>query len=151
MKKLIFMLAIIASTLFVSCKNNTEKEEDAVEKVQDANENLNTVTDEINKDAISKADDAEWQTYRTEAYKTISENATRILELQVAMKKPGKNFDEAYRKSIVVLEKRNLALKTKIADYENNQTDWDTFKREFDSDMTGLGKALKDLTVNNKK
>ncbi len=151
MKKSIFMLAILTGTLFTSCKSNSEKEADAVEKVQDATEDLNTVTDDVNKDAMTKANDTEWQSYKMQANKTISENETRITELQTAMKKPGKTFDAAYRKSIEALVDKNASLKTKIADYENNQTDWDTFKREFDSDMAGLGQAFKDLTVNNKK
>jgi hypothetical protein len=151
MKKSIFMLAILAATFFTSCKNNAEKEADAVEDVQDAKEDLNAVKNDVNKDAVTKANDAEWQTYKSEANKTISENETRITELQTAMKKPGKTFDANYKKSIEALVDKNSALKTKIKDYENNQTDWDTFKREFDSDMAGLGQAFKDLTVNNKK
>ncbi len=151
MKKSIFMLAIMAGTTFVSCKNNAEKEADATEKVQDATEDLKDVKNDVNKDAITKANDAEWQTYKMEANKTIAENETRIMELQTAMKKPGKTFDTNYKKSIEALSDKNTALKTKIKDYENNQTDWDTFKREFDSDMSGLGQAFKDLTVNNKK
>jgi hypothetical protein len=151
MKKSIFMLAILAGTFFTSCKNNAEKEADAVEEVSDAKDDLNKVQDDVNKDAMTKANDVEWQTYKKEANKTIAENETRITELQMAMKKPGKTFDDNYKKSIDVLVEKNTALKTKIGDYENNQTDWDTFKREFDSDMSGLGQAFKDLTVNNKK
>jgi hypothetical protein len=49
------------------------------------------------------------------------------------------------------LEQKNASLKTKIENYENNQTDWQSFKREFNADMSQLGKALKDLTVDNKK
>jgi hypothetical protein len=150
-KKSIFMVAILAGALFTSCKNNAEREADAVEDVVDAKEDLNKVNEDINNDAITKAEDAEWQTYKMEANKTISENEARIVELQTAMKKPGKTFDEAYNKSVETLVEKNAALKTRITDYENNQTDWDTFKREFNSDMTGLGQAFKDLTVNNKK
>ena len=145
------MLAIIAGALFTSCKSNSEKEADAVEDVVDATDDLSKVTDEVNQDNITKANDAEWQEYKMEANKTIAENDTRIVELQMAMKKPGKTFDENYKKSIDALVDKNTSLKTRITDYENNQTDWDTFKREFDSDMTGLGQAFKDLTVNNKK
>ncbi|CAM3605498.1 hypothetical protein O8E88_002310 [Flavobacterium psychrophilum] len=150
-KKSIFMLAIFAGTLFTSCKNNAEKEADAVEDVVEATDDLNKATEEVNQDNITKANDAEWQTYKAEANKTIAENETRISELQLAMKKPGKTFDTAYKNSIENLVEKNDALKTKIADYENNQSDWDTFKREFDSDMAGLGQAFKNLTVNNKK
>ena len=151
MKKSILLLAILAGTLFTSCKNNAEKEADAVEEVQEANADLNEVKDDVSKDATTKANDVEWQAYKTEANKSISENETRIMELQTAMKKPGKTFDESYQKSINELVKKNTSLKTRISDYENNQTDWETFKREFDADMSGLGQAFKDLTVNNKK
>lgn len=154
MIKSILVLAVttfLAGNVFTSCKSNTEKEEDAVENVQDAKENLENVTEDINNDAITKANDAEWQTFKAEANNTIVENEARIVELKKAMNKAGTTFDATYKKNIETLQERNAALKTKIADYENNQTDWASFKREFDSDMTELGSALKDLTVNNKK
>lgn len=154
MRKSILVLAVttfLAGNVFTSCKSNTEKEEDAVENVQDAKENLENVTEDINNDAITKANDAEWQTFKAEANNTIVENEARIVELKKAMNKAGTTFDATYKKNIETLQERNAALKTKIADYENNQTDWASFKREFDSDMTELGSALKDLTVNNKK
>ena len=154
MIKSILVLAVttfLAGNVFTSCKSNTEKEEDAVENVQDAKENLENVTEDINNDAITKANDTEWQTFKAEANKTIVENEARIVELKKAMNKAGTTFDATYKKNIETLQERNAALKTKIADYENNQTDWASFKREFDSDMTELGSALKDLTVNNKK
>ena len=154
MRKSILVLAVttfLAGNVFTSCKSNTEKEEDAVENVQDAKENLENVTEDINNDAITKANDTEWQTFKAEANKTIVENEARIVELKKAMNKAGTTFDTTYKKNIETLQERNAALKTKIADYENNQTDWASFKREFDSDMTELGSALKDLTVNNKK
>jgi DNA repair ATPase RecN len=151
MKKSILMLAIMAGAMVTSCKTNTEKEADAVEDVKDATTDLEAVTDDISTDSIAKSNDAEWQAYKTEANNTITANETRIAELKSAIKKPGKTFDAAYAKSIDGLEERNTALKTKIADYENNKTDWASFKREFDSDMTELGQAFKDLTVNNKK
>lgn len=153
MKKSILILAVttlIAGNVFTSCKSNTDKEEDAIENVQEAEQNLEEVTEDNNKDAVNKANDAEWQTYKSEANKTISDNEKRIADLKIAMKKPGTNFDATYEKSIDALEDRNEALKTKISDYENNQTDWASFKREFSSDMNEIGAALKDLTINNK-
>lgn len=154
MKKSILVLAIttfLAGNVFTSCKSNTDKEEEAFENVQDAEQNLENVTEDINNDAITKANDAEWQTYKAEANKTIAENEKRIAELKKALKKPGNTFDATYEKNIDALEDKNASLKTKISDYENNQTDWASFKREFNSDMNELGAALKDLTVNNKK
>ncbi len=151
MKKSIFILAIMSGALFASCKSNSEKKADAVENVVEANKDLNNVTEEINTDNVTKENDSEWQTFKMEAYKSIANNEIRITELQKAVKKPGNTFDEAYRKSIEILLDKNIALKNKISNYENNQTDWTSFKREFNSDMNELGQAFKDLTVNNKK
>jgi hypothetical protein len=154
LNKSIFILELttfLAGNVLTSCKSNTDKEEDAIENVQEAKENLENVTEDINNDAITKANDAEWQTYKADANKTIAENEVRIVALKKAMNKAGTTFDETYKKNIEVLEERNEALKTKISNYENNQTDWASFKREFSSDMTEIGDALRDLTVNNKK
>jgi len=154
MKKSIFILALmtlLSGTIFVGCKSNSDKEADAEQSVQDAEANQVEVTDGIEEDADKKANDEEWQTYKAEVNATIEANENRISELKAAIKKPGNTFDANYAKSIDDLESKNAALRKKIENYENNQTDWSSFKRELDSDMTSLGNALKDLTENNKK
>lgn len=154
MKKSILIIALaicFTTALTTSCKSNTDKEADAQEDVVNAQEDLKETEQDVADDQMTKANDAEWQTYKAEANTTIDANEARVLELRKAIKKSGTTFDAAYEKSINDLEKRNEALRTKIDDYENNQTDWASFKREFNSDMTELGNALKDLTVNNKK
>lgn len=154
MKKSIFALVVIlalSGTIPVGCKSNTDKEADAEQSVQDAEANQVAVNDDIKEDANKKANDEEWQTFKAEANATIDANETRIKELKAAIKKPGNTFDATYAKNIDDLESKNAALRKKIANYENNQTDWSSFKREFESDMTSLGESLKDLTVNNKK
>jgi hypothetical protein len=145
------MLAILAGTLFTSCKNNEEKKEDALEEIQDANEDLNAIDNEVKAVAVTKANDAEWQIYKTQANKTISENEVRILELQLIIKKRGISYYEDYRKGIDASAEKNTILKNRIINYEKNQTYWLTFKREFDSDMSGFGKAFEDIIINNKK
>lgn len=59
-------------------------------------------------------------------------------------------LDPLYEKRIETLEQQNKDFRKKIEDYEKSQTDWEIFKREFNHDMDELGKALKDLTVDNK-
>lgn len=154
MKKIIFLLAITAvlsGFLFNSCKSNTEKNADAVENVNDANANLKDVQDEAIVDSSNKATDVEWQTYKTEMLASIAINEVRIAELKKALNKPGTKFDANYSKNIDSLQNRNSDLKKRIENYENNQTDWESFKREFNSDMDGLGKAFDDFVAKNKK
>lgn len=154
MKKTFYILVItafIGGISFVGCKSNSEEKEDAVENVNEANQDLKEVETEQAEEQVTKANDAEWQTYKDESNKTILANDARIKELRKAMNKPGSTFDKSYAKSIDALEEKNTALKDRISNYENNQTDWESFKREFNSDAEGIAAAFKDLTTNNKK
>ena len=155
MKKSFFILALstfMTSYVFTSCKSNVEKEADAVENVQDAKEDLNEVQNEIIADTLAQTDNSEWDAFKTQAQASITANEVRISDLKKEMNKVGTKLDANYKKSVDVLEQKNIALKAKIDGYKSsNQANWDSFKREFDSDMSTLGNAFKDLTVDNKK
>lgn len=151
MKNFIGILSLLIVMTTVSCKTNVEKEEPITEEEAQVEADLEIANKDLNKSIVSKANDAEWQLYKQEANITIAENESRIKELKVAIKKTGTTFDENYEKNIESLQQKNNDLKTKITNYENNQTDWDAFKREFDSDLQGFSNAFKNLTVNNKK
>ena len=119
MKKSILIIALaicFTTVLTASCKSNTDREADAKEDVTSAQDELKETEQDVANDQITKANDAEWQTYKTEANTTIDANEDRILELRKAIKKSGITFDAAYEKSINDLEKRNSDLKTKIED-----------------------------------
>jgi len=80
----------------------------------------------------------------------INNNEIRVKELTEKMNKKGTVLDPLYAKKIENIEQKNKDLKLKLETYETNQSDWETFKREFNHDMDELGKAFKDLTVDNK-
>ena len=104
MKKTIYILAItafIGGFSLMGCKSNTKEKEDAIENVQDANEDLQEVEENQKADEITKANDEEWQTFKSESNKTIIANENRINELKKAMNKPGTTFDASDRKSVV--------------------------------------------------
>jgi cell shape-determining protein MreC len=67
------------------------------------------------------------------------------------MKKPGEIFDALYAKKIANLEQQNKEMRARLEAYEKSQSNWESFKREFNHDMDAIGQALKDLTVDNKK
>lgn len=52
--------------MLIGCKSNAEKQADAIENVDDANQDL----EDVETDAMKKANDQEWQTYKAEANKT---------------------------------------------------------------------------------
>jgi hypothetical protein len=148
MKKTIITLAVVVSvvsgTLFTACGPATPKEEAAKDQVQQAKDEL--------KDAQKAATAEEWQAFKDESEVKIKDNEIRIAELKAKIKKSGKELDALYEKKIEALEQQNKDMKARISAYETNKkSDWESFKREFNHDMDELGKALKDLTVDNKK
>jgi hypothetical protein len=122
----------------------------ANENVEDAKEELKEAQQEAHTEAVKVANAEEWNAFKTESEVKIKDNQIRIDELKVKMKKPGQTFDAMYAKNIENLEQKNRDLKTRIGAYETNQSDWESFKREFNHDMDEVGQALRDLTVNNK-
>jgi hypothetical protein len=67
------------------------------------------------------------------------------------MNKPGEILDPLYSKRITTLEQQNKDLRVKLYAYEKSQSNWESFKREFNSDMDAIGEAFKNLTVDNKR
>jgi major membrane immunogen (membrane-anchored lipoprotein) len=148
MKKTIISMFIvttlISGILFTSCGPSTPKEETFKAKVEEAKEYQNDT---------QKSDiDEEWKAFKDTSELQIRGNVIRIAELKVKIKKSGKEFNTFYENKIDALEQQNKDMKDRIDVYErNNQSDWESFKREFNHDIEELGNALKDLTVDNKK
>lgn len=154
MKNKLFTLMIattlVAGTIFTGCQSNASKEEAAQAKVDEAEQVLEDARQDAEIEAQKVASAEEWLEFKTESEIKISEYEIRIEALKTQMKKPGKTFDDLYKQRIETLEQKIADLKTRMKDYEKNQTGWESFKREFNHDMNELGSALKDLTVDNK-
>jgi len=147
----VIAMTMLAVALLSSCQSNSEKLEKADKDVAEAKEELAEARADAREIRIMVANEEEWRNFKADAEVKIANNEKRIEEIREKMKKPGKTFDEMYRKNIDALEERNRDLRKRIGYYENNQSDWDKFKREFNHDMDELGQALKDLTVDNAK
>jgi len=155
MKKNIFAFTFItilsSGIIFSSCQSSAEKVENAQENVKDANESLQTAQKDSNIAAIKTANAEEWKAFKAASELKIDNNKIRIDELKIKMNSTGKTLDEVYEKRIDSLKERNADLRTRMNKYETGKTDWESFKSEFNRDMDGLGKALKEFTVSNKK
>jgi hypothetical protein len=42
-------------------------------------------------------------------------------------------------------------MRGRLVAYDKSQSNWESFKREFNHDMDEIGKSLEDLTVDNKR
>lgn len=155
MKKSIFTFAIIAvaltTTLLVGCDSAAQKSDKADTKLQDATQSMNEAQKAAD-EAAAKATYAEaWKTYKLESETKINDNDISIAALKASIKKAGKKADAAQAKMVDELEEKNAKLKARLNEYNAGQTEWESFKREFNHDMDGIGQSLRDLTVNNKK
>lgn len=148
MKILISSLALftvlIPGVILTACQSASEKERKAQLELNEAKADV-----KIEKENAATAE--EWRVFKEESYLKIKENNVRIAELKETMNKPGKVFDDLYKKRITTLEERNTELSNRIETYDNSQSNWESFKREFNHDMDELGLALKDVTVKNTK
>ena len=146
MKKLILALAvfaIITGAILTSCNTPAEKVKDAQTNVTQANKDL---------DAANKEYLADIENYRKETADKITANDKSIVEFKARIEHEKKATKAEYNKKLTELEQKNSDLKKKLDDYKSDGKEkWETFKAEFSHDMDELGKAFKDLTVNNVK
>ena len=138
-----FATLFIASAVLMSCNNSTKKVDQAQENVSEAKEDLN----EAKKDY-----EIEIENYRKETYAKISDNDKIIADFKSKIERQNKSTHTEYHKEIAPLEERNKELKKKMDNYKDEGKDqWESFKSEFNHDMDDLGKAFKNLTLNNVK
>ena len=143
---------VTAGMFFTSGESSAQKSDKADAKVLDAKQDLKEAQNDATVAAQKAASAEEWKVFKSEIDVKIKENDMQIAKLKAKMKSSGKKLDAVYVENIDVLEQKNKDLKNRLDAYGNNtQNGWDSFKREFNHDMDELGKALKDLTVNNKK
>ncbi len=157
---------LMGFTIFPGCQSQEKKIEEAKADVKDAKENVQEAKADLKEvikdekiDAEKAAFEEEWKAFKLETEFSIKTNENRIDALKAQMKRAGKKAEASYENAIVALQTKNKELQEKMNSYRANHTNWDnnsktnweTFKREFNDDMTKLGKALKDFTIDNKK
>ena len=128
----VFVFALISS----SCRSAAQKESAAKSNVAEAKQDLQDTK-------VSNAN--EWIKFKAESQAKILDNEKRIIELKTKMNEPGSTFDGLYRTRIEKLEAKNKELKTKLNNYDGNETQWKTFKSDFNRDMNEIGNNIKDL------
>jgi len=153
MKNSILFLAsilLLTGAILSGCQSSDTKVKNAEDKVQDAKKDLADSKKDlynIRLDTISN-----YEQFKIEAEKIIIAQKIYITEFKDRLASEKKEINADYNKKLVELENRNNELKKKLADYKDDGQDkWNGFKNEFKHDMNELGKAFKDLTVENIK
>lgn len=142
MKKTIYTLGLIAGIALVSCQTPAQKEEAAKANLQTAKENLSGAKQELN---------AEYPTFRKDADQKITDNEIKIASLRAKLDKGKAPLDGARRQKIDNLEKQNSELRSRLYGYEQERSDWLSFKLAFNRDKDKLRDAFQDFGDDLKK
>ena len=137
---------ILTAALFCGCMSNDQKKENASNRTQVAQDNLNAARNNETKVAQNVASEEELKTFKLESELKIKNNEVSIAKLKLKMNKPGSALDEVYARRIDSLQMKNQNLKTRMGSYEKTHTNWDKFKRDFNRDLNELGRTLNGLT-----
>ena len=143
----IAFVTFIAGLMITSCQPSTQKVENAKEDLNAAKEQVVEARQDYNqavKDSVIQ--------FRKDSEVRISENERLIAAFKANLSKMEKATQVKYEKTIADLELLNIHMKQKLADYKDEEeSKWQSFKREFNHDMDELGKSLKGLVVDDKK
>ena len=142
-------IILLTATTIIGCQSSEEKIENAEDKVQEAKVDLADSKEDLYQvklDTISN-----YEQFKIEAEKIIIAQEKNMADFKAGLASTKKEIDSEYDKKLLALENKNNELKEKLAYYKDDGQDkWIEFKNEFNHDMDELGKAFKDLTVNNK-
>lgn len=156
MKKNLFTVTmaamLVAGGMFTGCDTTSaDKVNKAEENVKDAEKNLKEAKAGKVAAVEKEATDAEWKVFKEDSDAKIAMNEARIAEMKDKMKSSGKTMGKIYAGRIENIEKKNVELKERLDNFDKEQTNWDSFKREFNHDMGEIGSAFKELGTDSSK
>lgn len=135
------VVPILIITLGSCTTSKSEKVDDAAKEVQDAKKELDEANKQYAKEVAS---------YRSSMEMDLRSNKVLIAKLKDEKSDAKKEAVVARNAKIDALQKRNEELETRMSTYKSDDKEnWKSFKREFNNDMSELGKAFKDLGKDN--
>jgi hypothetical protein len=150
MKKLILSMAVIgfmAGTLSTSFGQVPDKQSvKARENLKEEKKDVIVAKQDLKiaqKDSVS-----EYQKLTKESEVKFKSNEKCIADLRAAITKSNSKVQATDQKKVSLLEEKNNNLKKELADYKVlGQTQFNTFKTEFNRDLDQLAKELKDFKI----
>ena len=142
----IAFVAFMGGILITGCQPSTKKVENAKEDLDEAKEEV-----VVAKQVFNQAVKDSLEQFRKDSEVRISDNEKMIAEIKANLSQKQKATQVKYEKTVAELEQQNRNLKQKLADYKDEEeSKWQSFKREFNHDMDELGKSIKGLVVDDK-
>lgn len=137
------VILILAGIGLGSCRSPAVKVEDPKQYLQEAKKDT---ADEV----VTMSNQDEWKAFSDEAYAKIKSNENRIAELKQQVNSSHNRMYGIRDSGLDTLEMRNKELKQRIANYQNDVNGWESFKKNYNSNMDAQVMALRNFTVNTK-
>lgn len=145
MKTLKFVIVgLLLSYSFTVAAQEDRKAAKARKNVTSAEKDLVDARADLRMAKIDSAED--FRRFLRESEMKINDNKLKISQLKKNRSKDFRYSKERYDREVLALEEKNDELQLKIKASAQTKTDvWSSFKREFNSDLYELGKAIKDF------
>lgn len=141
MKTLNFKVATLACIMVFGMSNCKNSPADKAQKVENAQEDLNTAEQNLQKSVLDSTN--EYDRYKMDSEAKLKENDLKIAELKANLKSDKAEIRIKYENELTELEMKNSKLKTSIADYkETDKNKWEKFKTNFNHDLDELGQSI---------
>ncbi len=134
----IWMLSVLV-VLMTACTTTTksEKVDEASNDIQNSRKDLDWTNKQYAKEVAS---------YRASVETDLRNNKLRIAKLQDEKSNAKEEALIIRNERIAAVQKSNNELELRMRQYRgDNKEHWKEFRHEYDSDMSELGKSLKDL------
>ena len=150
MRKRHYIIALItfflAPIMFIHCNTPTQKTDKTKSDVQEATQDVTQPQADVKQQKPKPVTAEEWKAFKSSSETKIKENDSRITSLKGSMVK-----DSINQKKITEFEQKNNILRSKLIAYENDQIDWEAFKRAFSHDLDELANSLNEINNQDKK
>jgi hypothetical protein len=134
---LITALTLISTIAIQGCDKSSNKMDKAETAAIEAERDMAVANSELQ---------AEIQIFRLEANNEITENNRSIAAIKREIQNTDANVREAHVVRIENLERSNQNMKRQIDNYrQSNKANWDSFKKDFNSNMNELEISLSDF------
>ena len=137
---------LTASTTLISCSTPAKKTDTSKSTVLESAPDVTQSQADLKQQKPKPVTAEEWKAFKISSETKIKENDSRITSLKGSMVK-----DSINQKKVTEFEQKNNILRSKLIAYENDQTDWEAFKRTFSHDLDELANSLNEINNQDKK
>lgn len=140
-KSALLLITVIGVTLLAACTSPSKKVDKAEDEVNEAQEELTRAQDDYR---------TEVDNFKNQALEKIVANEKVIADFTSETAAAPVNEKSIMETQVATFKEKNTELKARMSNFKEDEKEkWESFKTEFNHDMTLLGTSLRDFTIDN--